>query len=63
MYISVKSQKECANGDNNNDQKIYAYMARMYDNDECSSRDFGYSSQLTNSILDSGATCHMTPQV
>ena len=38
-------------------------MARMSDNDECSSRDFGESSQFTNWILDSEATCHMTPQV
>ena len=28
-----------------------------------SSRDFGESSQLTNCILDSGATCNMTLQV
>ena len=35
----------------------------MYDNDECSSRDFGDILQLTNRILDLGATCHMTPQV
>ena len=27
------------------------------------SRDFGDSPQLTNWILDSGATCHVTPQV
>ena len=38
-------------------------MARMFDIDEYPSRDFGDSSQLTNYILDSGATCHMTPQV
>ena len=38
-------------------------MARTSDNDECFIRDFGYSSQLTHWILDSGATCHMTPQV
>ena len=38
-------------------------MSRMSDNDECRSRDFGDSSQLTNWILFSGATCHMTPQV
>ena len=38
-------------------------MARMSDNDESPSRDFGESSQLTNWILDSGATFHMTPQV
>ena len=38
-------------------------MASMSDNDECIGRDFGESLQLTNWILDSGATCHMTPQV
>ena len=51
------------NGDNNNDQRIYAYMACMSDNDESPSIDSGDSSQLTNWILYSGATCHMTPQV
>ena len=38
-------------------------MAPMSDNDESPSWDVGESSQLTNWILDSGATCHMTPQV
>ena len=38
-------------------------MARMYDDDKKYSRYFGDSSQLTNWILDSGETCHMTPQV
>ena len=38
-------------------------MAQISDNDECSSRDFGDSSQLTNCILDSGETCHTKPQV
>ena len=38
-------------------------MARMSDNDECPSRKFGESSQLTNWILYSGAMCHMTPEV
>ena len=37
-------------------------MARMSGNEECPSGNFGASSQLTNWILDSGATCHMTPQ-
>ena len=45
----------CDNGKNNSDQEIYAYMARMYGNDECPSANFGDSSQLTNWILDSGA--------
>ena len=33
----------------------------MYDNDECPSRNFGDSLQLTNWIFDSGETCHITP--
>ena len=43
-------QKECENGENNHDKKIYASMARMYDNDECSRRDFGDGLQLINWI-------------
>ena len=35
----------------------------MSDNNECSMRYFCDSSQLTNWVLDSGETCHMTPQV
>ena len=35
----------------------------MSDSGESPSRDFSDSSQLTNWILDSGATCHMMPQV
>ena len=35
-------------------------MACMSGNDEFT---FGDSSQLTNWILDYGATCHMTPEV
>ena len=38
-------------------------MARMSSNDERPSEDYGDSSQLTNWILYSGATCHMTPEV
>ena len=38
-------------------------MARMSGNDKCPSGNFGDSSQLINWILDSGATCHMTPEV
>ena len=48
---------------NNRDQKIYASMARISGNDECPSENYGDSSKLTNWILDSGATCHMTPEV
>ena len=38
-------------------------MARMSSNDERKSEMYGDSSQLTNWILDSRATCHMTPEV
>ena len=38
-------------------------MARMSNNDKCPSGNFGDSSQLTTWILDSRATCHMTPEV
>ena len=56
-------QKELDNGDNDNDQKIYLYMAQVSGNDEIPSRYFGDSSQLTNWILDSGEMCYMIPQV
>ena len=38
-------------------------MEQMSGNDKISSRDFGDSSKLTNWIVDSRATCHMTTQV
>ena len=38
-------------------------MEQMSDNDKSPSRDFGCSSQFTSWVLDSGSTCHMTPQV
>ena len=38
-------------------------MAHISGNDECPSENYGDSSQLTNCILYSGATCHMTPEV
>ena len=38
-------------------------MALMSGNDESCSKDFVHSFQLTNYILDSGETCHITPQV
>ena len=57
------SQKVCKNGDNFNNQNIYAYMAQMPGNNEIFRGDFGYIFQLKNWILDSVVTCHMTPQV
>ena len=38
-------------------------MARMSIDDERKNVKYGDSSQLTNWILDLGATCHMTPEV
>ena len=38
-------------------------MARMSGNDESPTGNFGDILQLTNWILDYGATCHMTPEV
>ena len=57
------SKKESNNSDNDNDQKIYASMAHISGKDWSSSRAFGNSSKLTNWVLDSGATCHMTSYV
>ena len=57
------SQIKCNNGENNNDQKIYASMSQMSGNDEFPSRNFGDSLQLTNWILDSGTTCNIKPEV
>ena len=48
---------------NNSDKNIYASMAHMSGNDEFPSGNFGDSSQLTNQILYSRATYHMTPEV
>ena len=38
-------------------------MAHMSSNTEIPKIYFGYSSQLTNSILDLGATCHIKPDI
>ena len=38
-------------------------MARISSNNERSSEKYGDSSKLTYWILDSGSTCHMTPEV
>ena len=46
-----------------NDHKIYTYMARMSSDDERKNEEYGDSLQLTNWILDSEATCHMMPEV
>ena len=63
--VHFNEKGNCArdNGKNNNDHKIYASMALMSSNDERSSEKYGDSSQLTYWVLDSVATCHMTPEV
>ena len=49
--------------DKSESQKIYRSMARVSSNAESIRVNDGYSSQLTNYILDSGTTCHMTPDI
>ena len=61
VRLNEKGNCACNKGENNSDQKIYEFMARMSGNDKYPSRNLGDSSQLTNWILDSGATLHMTP--
>ena len=61
--FNEKGNRACDNGENDDDHKIYASMAQMYSDDEHKSVKYGDSSQLTNWILDSGATCHRTPEV
>ena len=58
-----KGNRACGNDEDDNDHKISAYMARMYRYDVRESKEYGDSSQLTNWIFYSGATCHMTPEV
>ena len=57
-----KGNSACNNGEDDNDHKIYASMACMSSDDEHKSVNYGDSSQLTNWVLDSGATFHMTPE-
>ena len=61
VHFNDKGNCACDNGENNSDQKIHASMARMSSNDKHSSENYGDSLQFTNWILDSGATCNMTP--
>ena len=58
-----KGNRACDNSDDGNELKVHISMARMSNDDKCENKDYGDSSQLTNWILDSGATCHMTPEV
>ena len=60
--LTINVIHACYNRKNNDDHQIYVYMARMSNNDKHSSEKYGDSSQLINWILDSGSTCHMTPE-
>ena len=63
VCFNEKGNRVCANSANNDDHKIYASMAQVSSNDERKSEKYGDSSQLTNWVLDSGETCHMTAEV
>ena len=63
VRFNEKGNCACDNGKNNDDHKIYTSMERMSSNDERSSEKYGESLQLTNWILDLGATCHMKSEV
>ena len=63
VRFNEKGNRACNSGKNNSDQKIYACMARMSGNEKWPAENSGDSSQLTNWILDTGATCHMPPEV
>ena len=63
VRFNEKGNCACDNSENNSDQNMYVSMAHMFGNDKFLSGNFGDSSQLTNWILDSGETCHMTPEV
>ena len=63
VRFNEKGNCECDNGKNNDKHKIYASMARISNNDQLSSEKYGDSLQLTNWILDSRETCHMTTEI
>ena len=63
VRFNEKGNRAYDNGKDENDNKIYASMAQMSSDDKRKSGKYGDSSQLTNWILYSGATCHMTPEI
>ena len=48
VRFNEKGNRACDNGKNDDDHKIYAFMARMSSDDELKSIKYGDSSQLTN---------------
>ena len=63
VRFNEKGNRSCNSCKNDDDHKIYASMARMSSDDELKSGKYCDSLQFTNWILDSGATCHVTPEV
>ena len=63
VSFNEKGNSAKDNSDNDDDLKVYTSMAHMSNDDVSENKDYGNSSQLTNWILDSGATFHMTPEV
>ena len=63
VSLNEKGNRACDNSEDKYDHKIYTYMARMSSDDKHKSGKYGDSLKLTNWILDSEATCHMTPEV
>ena len=63
VRFNEKGNRAFDNGEEKDEHKIYASIARMTSNDEHKSEKYGDSLQLTNWILDLGATGHMTPEV
>ena len=63
-YRSNKIEKTSENSTGEREsQKIYTSMAHRSSNVECPRRNYGDISQLTNWILNSVDTCHMTPEI
>ena len=63
-YISMEIYKTSEDStDEIESHKIYASMEHISSNVESPRNNYGDSSQLTNSILDSGATCYMSPDI
>ena len=62
VHFNERVNRACDNGEDNDDHKIYVSMAQLSSDDERKSVKYSDNLQLTNWILDSGATCHMTPE-
>ena len=63
LCFNEKGNRACNNSKDDNDNKIYASMARISSDDKRENKEYGDILQLTNWILDSGATWNMTPEV